>query len=118
MAARLDHVQVAIPVGGEDDARAFYGDLIGLAEIPKPEAAGRGGCWFAIGEAQIHIGADPDFRAAKKAHVAIVVDDLAAMRGALTAAGHVAVPGTVVRGRERFFTEDRHGNRVEVIGAA
>lgn len=118
MAATLDHVQVAIPAGGEDAARRFYGGVIGLSEIPKPaEQAGRGGCWFAIGALQLHIGVDPDFRPAKKAHVAIAVDDLTALRSAVEAAGHPVRADIPLGSRERFFTEDEHGNRVEIVAA-
>jgi hypothetical protein len=63
----IDHIQMAIPVGGEDAARLFYGDIVGLAEIPKPtELALRGGCWFAADNMQLHLGIDPDFHPGKK----------------------------------------------------
>ena len=118
MTARLDHVQVAIPAGEEDLARAFYGKLLGLSEIPKPPELERsGGCWFALGASQLHVGADPDFRPAKKAHVAIAVDDLAAFRAVVEAAGHPVLPDIPLGNRERFFTEDKHGNRVEIVAA-
>jgi catechol 2,3-dioxygenase-like lactoylglutathione lyase family enzyme len=64
---QLDHVQVAIPAGGEADARRFFSEVLGLAELAKPAQLGPGGCWFQLGDRQLHIGVDPDFRAARKA---------------------------------------------------
>lgn len=112
----IDHVQTAIPVGGEAAARAYYGALLGLTEIPKPSAmAARGGCWFAVGDRQLHLGAEADFRAAKKAHVALAIDDLATLRNAIDAAGYQTTNDTPVDGRNRFFTHDPFGNRIEFI---
>ncbi|MEJ7722438.1 MAG: GntR family transcriptional regulator [Ilumatobacteraceae bacterium] len=74
---RVDHVQLAMPVGGEADARRFYTDVLGLAEVPKPAAlAARGGCWFESGEVRVHLGVEDDFHPARKAHPALVVRDL------------------------------------------
>lgn len=115
-APTLDHVQVAIPAGGEERARAFFTGLLGLVELPKPAAlAGRGGCWFALGTLQLHLGVDPDFRPAKKAHVALACDDLAALRRRLEAAGHVTRDDIALDGVTRFFTEDPFGNRIELL---
>lgn len=73
----LDHMQIAIPVGGEPAAVEFYGGLLGLPQLPKPAAlAARGGCWFQAGPMQIHLGADAEFLAAKKAHPALIVSGL------------------------------------------
>ena len=73
----IDHVQMAMPNGAEDRARRFYGAVLGMPEIPKPQAlAGRGGCWFAAGTAEVHLGVEEDFRPAKKAHPALVVEGL------------------------------------------
>jgi catechol 2,3-dioxygenase-like lactoylglutathione lyase family enzyme len=84
----LDHVQLSMPPGGEDAARAFYGALLGLTEVPKPPVlAVRGGCWFVGSGVAIHLGVETDFRPARKAHVALVVDDLGGLRAALEAAG-------------------------------
>ncbi len=116
MRVELDHVQVAIPAGGEDAARAFFGTLIGLVEIPKPdELRGRGGCWFEIGSQQLHLGIDADFRPAKKAHIALRVDGLGALQGKLAAAGYAILGDTPVGGRQRFFSEDPFGNRIEFV---
>ena len=73
--ARLDHVQLAMPAGREDEADTFYRDLLGFDVLPKPPLlAARGGRWYAIGDVQMHLGVDADFRPAKKAHPALVVD--------------------------------------------
>ncbi len=114
----LDHVQVAMPVGGEAAARDFFGGLLGLVEITKPaELSARGGCWFALGSLQLHLGIDTDFRAATKAHVALRSDALANLQQRLTDAGHLAVVDTPVDGRARFLTADPFGNRIEFIAA-
>jgi catechol 2,3-dioxygenase-like lactoylglutathione lyase family enzyme len=115
----IDHVQTAIPVGGEAVARSFYGALLGLTEIPKPpEMAARGGCWFAVGDRQLHLGAEADFRAAKKAHVALATDELERLRSRLVAAGLDTTDDTPVDGRNRFFTHDPFGNRIEFMERA
>jgi catechol 2,3-dioxygenase-like lactoylglutathione lyase family enzyme len=115
----IDHVQTAIPVGGEAEARQFYGELLGLTELPKPaEMTARGGCWFAVGDRQLHLGAERDFRAAKKAHVALAVDDLKALQTAIDAAGYATKTDSPIDGRNRFFTHDPFGNRIEFIEVA
>ncbi|MEO9224258.1 MAG: VOC family protein [Acidimicrobiales bacterium] len=115
----FDHVQLAIPAGGEPAARTFYADVLGLTEIPKPEPlAARGGCWFQGDNVQIHIGADPDFRAARKAHPALLVDDLPALARALEAAGHLVREGNTINGRVQQFVDDPFGNRIELVAAS
>jgi catechol 2,3-dioxygenase-like lactoylglutathione lyase family enzyme len=112
----LDHVQIAMPAGGEAAARAFFGGLLGLAEINKPASlAGRGGCWFAIGDRQLHLGVEPDFRPARKAHVALATGDIDGLRARLTAAGRQIVEDAPIDSRRRFFTEDPFGNRLELL---
>jgi catechol 2,3-dioxygenase-like lactoylglutathione lyase family enzyme len=117
----LDHVQVAAPPGCEDEARAFYGRLIGLPELAKPEALrGRGGVWFACGAQQLHIGADPGFTAAAKAHPAFAVAtplgvDVLAER--LTTAGVELTWDEALPGIRRFFAADPWGNRLEFLCA-
>ena len=119
----LDHVQVAIPVGAEDRARAFYRDLLGLPELPKPAAmAVRGGCWFACGAHQIHVGVEQDFRPAKKAHPALLLRDadaLDALEIKLNAAGVVTKRSDDgPAGVARFFADDPFGNRLELVAPA
>jgi catechol 2,3-dioxygenase-like lactoylglutathione lyase family enzyme len=114
----LDHVQIAMPAGGESKARAFFGGLLGLTEIPKPSAqAARGGCWFAIGQLQLHLGIETNFRPARKAHVALRSNDLSGLHQRLLAAGHDVQNDTPVDGHARFFTADPFGNRIEFIAA-
>ncbi len=115
----IDHVQLAMPVGGEPLARQFYGGLLGLAEIEKPpNLAARGGNWFRCGPLQLHLGVEADFRPARKAHPALVVTDLQALLAALKAAGfEVKHDPEPVPGVERAFTADPFGNRIELIEA-
>jgi catechol 2,3-dioxygenase-like lactoylglutathione lyase family enzyme len=115
---RIDHIQLAAPKGCEDAARAFYGGLLGLREIEKPELLrGRGGCWFACGEQQIHIGVEAEFRPAKKAHPAFAVRDLVALREILIAHAVQIVDDHSLPGMRRFFAEDPWGNRLEFLEA-
>ena len=117
-ALTLDHVQIAIPAGGEDEARAFFGELLGLAEIPKPaELAGRGGCWFQLGNRQLHFGVDSDFRPARKAHIGIAAERLSDLSKKLADAGYEIRDEAPMEGRARFFTDDPFGNRIEFLEA-
>lgn len=112
----IDHIQLAMPAGRESEARAFYGALLGLTELPKPaELAKRGGCWFACGSLQLHLGVEAEFRPAKKAHPAFAVTDLAGMEAKVRAAGHAVTTDAPSEGRHRFFTADPFGNRIELI---
>jgi catechol 2,3-dioxygenase-like lactoylglutathione lyase family enzyme len=109
-----DHVQVAIPAAGEARARVFYGELLGMRELPKPAAlAPRGGCWFTAGTAVLHLGVETTFAPARKAHPAFLVDDLDALDARLHAAGYECVPSTDIPGIHRFHTADPFGNRLE-----
>lgn len=110
----FDHMQIAMPRGEEERARAFYGATLGLPELPKPEAlAGRGGVWFRCGDRELHIGVEDDFHPQRKGHPAFRVTDLAAMRARLEAAGAPILEGTPLPGRTRFETRDPFGNRLE-----
>ncbi len=116
--AGLDHVQLAMPPGGEEDARGFYAGLLGLSEVPKPEPlATRGGCWFEGSETILHLGVENDFRPARKAHPALLVTDLEACRATLAAAGAAITPDHSLPGVRRFYTADPFGNRIELIQA-
>ena len=121
---RLHHVQVACPPGGEDGARRFYRDGLGLTEVDKPATlAGRGGCWFrAYGEsgavtAELHVGIEDPFVPARKAHPALVVDDLDGVAHRLRSLGFEVDERerATFPSYERFHTFDAHGNRVEVL---
>ena len=110
----LDHVQVAAPAGCESDARRFYGELLGMEEIEKPpELRARGGVWFRCGGQQLHVGVDPDFAPARKAHPALAVAELDALLEGLARAG-----APLTRDGERVYTADPWGNRIELVDAA
>jgi len=114
---RLHHVLLAAPPGSETAARAFFQDLLGMHEIPKPaNLGGRGGAWFELGETQLHVGIEKEFRPAEKAHPAFEVDDLPGLRARLTAAGIATWEDEPYPGRERFYTRDPFGNRLEFLG--
>ena len=116
MIARIDHVQLAAPKGCEAAAREFYGSILGLREIEKPDSLrARGGCWFQCGEQQIHIGVEPDFRPAKKAHPAFAVSDLGKLRESLTARAVKITDDSSLPDTCRFFAEDPWGNRLEFL---
>jgi catechol 2,3-dioxygenase-like lactoylglutathione lyase family enzyme len=116
----IDHVQLAMPVGREDDARAFYSGILGLLEISKPaRLAKRGGVWFESSSVKIHLGVEKDFRASEKAHVGLVVEDLAALLSQCEAAGVKIVldePLETVSGpRAHAYIFDPFGNRIELL---
>lgn len=114
----IDHLQVAIPLGGEALARTFYGAILGLPELAKPEAMQlRGGAWFACGSMQLHLGVETDFRPAKKAHPALLVADLAGLTAELIAAGYAVSNNDELPEVQRAFTADPFGNRIELIQA-
>ena len=109
---RLDHVQVAAPPGCEAEARRFYGELLGLAEVAKPEPLrARGGVWFE----HLHVGVEFEFSPARKAHPALRADDLGALAERLAAAGAPVEWDESLPGVRRFYTADPWGNRVELM---
>jgi catechol 2,3-dioxygenase-like lactoylglutathione lyase family enzyme len=127
---RIHHVQVACPGGGEDAARRFYADGLGMTEVPKPEElAKRGGCWFRSYDdsgavtAEIHVGVEEPFAAARKAHPALLLASVAELEGA---AARLEAGGFDVDWRERHtfdgfercHTFDGAGNRVELLTPA
>jgi catechol 2,3-dioxygenase-like lactoylglutathione lyase family enzyme len=114
----IDHVQVAAPKGCEEEARHFFGELLGLPEIEKPEELKKnGGCWFRIGAQELHIGVEADFAPAKKAHPGFRVDQYEELRAHLIANGVEVKDDTKNPGVKRFFTSDPWGNRLEFMGA-
>lgn len=114
----IDHVQLAIPPGGEAAAEAFFVGLLGMVRIPKPAPlAARGGAWFEGGSVQIHVGIEDDFRPARKAHPALVVAGLDDVVARLEAAGHEVRLGDEIDGRRQRFVDDPFGNRVELVPA-
>ncbi len=113
----IDHVQIAMPAGGEEKARSFYINLLGFVEIPKPdELAKRGGAWFQSGSVQIHLGVDADFRPARKAHPAFLVNDvdgLIAKARSLSFEMDLTQPPLDRYKRVHVF--DPFGNRIELM---
>jgi catechol 2,3-dioxygenase-like lactoylglutathione lyase family enzyme len=113
----IDHVQVAAPRGCEDEARAFYGGLLGLEELPKPETlSARGGCWFRAGAQELHVGVEEPFAPARKAHPGFVADDLDALADRLRGAGIDVRLDDAIPGARRFHAADPFGNRLEFRG--
>jgi catechol 2,3-dioxygenase-like lactoylglutathione lyase family enzyme len=112
----IHHVQIAMPNGGEVDARRFYGELLGFTEIAKPaHLRARGGAWFRTGNLELHLGVAQPFVAATKAHVAFACDDLQALRERLSAAGFPTEDDEPLPGFDRFYTSDPFGNRIELL---
>jgi len=113
----IDHVQIAIPAGGEEKARAFYISLLGFDEIPKPaELAKRGGAWFQSGDAQLHLGVEVDFRPARKAHPAFLVDDLEGLVSKVQSSGfETDTTQPPLDGYRRAHVYDPFGNRIELV---
>jgi catechol 2,3-dioxygenase-like lactoylglutathione lyase family enzyme len=113
---RLDHVQLTMPAGGEAEAVAFYEGILGIAQVPKPDRlASRGGSWFEDGDLKVHLGVDPDFRPATKAHPAFIVDDVRGIAGAVAAAGFAVKDDEPLDGYDRVYVTDPFGNRIELM---
>jgi len=114
----LDHVQLAMPPGGEGAAEDFYAGFLGFTRVPKPEPmASRGGCWFTTGPVALHLGVEVDFRPARKAHPALVVRDLAALATLAAAAGFEVRPNPDQPAGSGYYIDDPFGNRIELIDA-
>ena len=114
----LDHVQLAMPPGGEDAARAFYAGLLGVPEVPKPAAlTQRGGVWFQDDGVKVHLGVEFDFRPARKAHPALLVRGLRELTHRLREAGVVIVEDDLLPGYDRIYVSDPFGNRLELMEA-
>ena len=112
----IEHVQLAMPAGGEDAARAFYTGMLGLPERTKPpELAARGGCWFEGPGVKVHLGVEAAFRAAQKAHPALLVDDLNGLVALLEVSDFQVLPDDPVDGRARCYVSDPFGNRIELM---
>lgn len=112
----LHHVQLALPPGGEAEAEDFYDRILGIPRVAKPaHLEARGGCWFEDEHIKIHLGVENDFRPARKAHPALVVDDLNALRTVLEEAGVDVVVDQALPGFDRFYVSDPFGNRLEFL---
>jgi catechol 2,3-dioxygenase-like lactoylglutathione lyase family enzyme len=114
----LDHVQLAMPEGQEDLARRFYVGLLGLTEVEKPaHLAARGGAWFESAGVRIHLGVDPDFRPARKAHPGLLVTNLQGLAESLRGSGHAVAHGEPLEGYSHVYVDDPFGNRLELMEA-
>ena len=116
MLQTLHHIQLAMPAGQEDEARVFYGTVLGLPEKEKPDSlAPRGGCWFQQGGISVHLGVEDPFQPAKKAHPAFTVQSLEDATARLSAYGHAATSPERLPGLRRIYTQDPFGNRIELV---
>jgi catechol 2,3-dioxygenase-like lactoylglutathione lyase family enzyme len=112
----IHHVQLAMPSGGEAAARVFYSELLGVPEVPKPRNLLRaGGVWFENGAVRLHVGVDPAFHSSAKAHVALLVSDLAGLVQTLRDAGCRVVDDERLKGYFRVYAFDPFGNRIELM---
>lgn len=112
----IDHVQLAAPPGCEAEARKFFVDVLGMTELTKPPALqSRGGIWLQCGMHQLHIGIQKEFKAATKAHPAIRVMDMHALRTRLTQHKIEIIADDSIRGLDRFYIHDPFGNRLEFV---
>ena len=115
---QIEHVQLAMPPGKEAEARAFYEGVLGIPEAPKPaNLSKRGGCWFVRDALKIHLGVESDFRAARKAHPALLVEDLPALKKLIQAAGYSFDTDEPLEGYDRIYVNDPFGNRIELMEA-
>ena len=116
MIRHLDHIQLAMPAGREDDARTFYQGMLGISEVAKPpHLAARGGCWFERGPLKVHLGVEMDFMPARKAHPAFIVDDLPTLVAKLERGGCRIVQDEPLEGYDRAYVDDPFGNRIELM---
>ena len=112
----IEHVQLAMPPGKESEARDFYEGVLGIPEIQRPpNLAKRGGCWFVRGALKIHLGVEKEFRAARKAHPALLVEDLPALKTRIEAAGYRVNTDEPLAGYDRIYVDDPFGNRIELM---
>jgi catechol 2,3-dioxygenase-like lactoylglutathione lyase family enzyme len=112
----IDHVQLAMPSGAEDSARTFYAGVLGLPEVPKPEElAKRGGAWFESDTVKVHLGAEADFRPAKKAHPAFLIQGLEQLAACCREGGYEVVDDGDLPGYRRVYVYDPFGNRLEFM---
>jgi hypothetical protein len=103
----LDHVQLAMPPGREEEARAFYGGVLGISDVPKPpHLAKRGGCWFEQDALKVHLGLEADFKPARKVHPAFIVSDLGELVARLEIRGYRVVEDEPLEGYNRRYVDD------------
>jgi hypothetical protein len=114
--AGVHHVQLSAPPGSEEVLRRFYGDALGMTEVPKPPVlAARGGCWFRGGDLEVHLGVEEPFAPARKAHPALLVTGLRSLAARLEQAGHVVTWDDELPQHDRFSSSDPFGNKLEFL---
>jgi catechol 2,3-dioxygenase-like lactoylglutathione lyase family enzyme len=112
----IHHIQLAMPVGGEELARGFYFGLLGIPEVQKPpDLAKRGGVWFETNSIKIHVGVEHDFRPARKAHPGLLVRDLSSLSKRLAETGYEIIIGEPLEGHAHIYVNDPFGNRLELL---
>ncbi len=112
----IHHIQLAMPAGEEEVATIFYEGILGLSRVEKPShLAGRGGCWFETGEVRIHLGVEPEFRPARKAHPALIVADIEVAREHFEENDVSVNFDESLPGFDRFYVDDPFGNRIEIL---
>ena len=112
----IDHIQLAAPPGCEAEARRFFGGVLGLEEVEKPESLrGRGGVWFRVGAQQLHVGVEQEFAPARKAHPAFAVSGYDEVVSRLRSAGVETVADDAIPGIRRSYVADPWGNRIELV---
>jgi catechol 2,3-dioxygenase-like lactoylglutathione lyase family enzyme len=117
---RLHHAQITVPPGAEEEARAFYCELLGLQEVEKPDVLKpRGGFWLQLGLQQVHVGVEDGVnRQATRAHLGYLVDDINLWRARLVAGGIDIIEAVALPGLQRFEARDPFGNRIEFLQEA
>jgi catechol 2,3-dioxygenase-like lactoylglutathione lyase family enzyme len=112
----IDHVQLAMPAGREQEADAFYCELLGFAAVPKPEPlAARGGRWYASAKVHVHLGVETAFRPAKKAHPALRVSGFDELLQQFDTHGVSWRRDHELPDLRRVYVDDPFGNRIELI---
>ena len=112
----IDHIQLAMPAGQEETARVFYSGILEIPEVPKPpELAKRGGVWFESDQVKVHLGIDPEFHPARKAHPAFLIRDLSALVCKLRESGIQVIEAEPLEGYNHVYIADPFGNRLELM---
>jgi catechol 2,3-dioxygenase-like lactoylglutathione lyase family enzyme len=112
----IDHIQLAMPRGREEEARAFYEGVLGIPEVQKPpNLAKRGGCWFVRDTLRVHLGVEDNFRPARKAHPAFLVEDLSGLKRLFEATGFSPRIDEPLEGYNRIYVDDPFRTRIELL---
>ncbi|KOO50989.1 VOC family protein [Viridibacillus arvi] len=112
----IAHIQLAAPKGSEDEAKRFFGDILGFREIEKPELLRkRGGVWFEFANYQIHIGIEEPFTPAKKAHPAFEIENIEDLKSHLSKNDIKFIIDEDLPGANRIYINDPFGNRIEIL---